>query len=409
MASGALFLIIVIVLIGSLANAPLRQEMPAGARAGNQEKVWPVRVADPMISDVWLKRTLFGRVIAPREHDLSFQTAGCIEERDQRIKVGGIVGQGMLIAELTTEALEIDLSSAEATLAALVAERDAIDVRKRSVRELSVLARQSHRVETRDLERKKSLSSEAITLSLLDESLQSVLQTQSQIVELENELQELDADMAAQAERINSARRDVAARRLQIEQASLRSPVDGVVKEVLQGEGACVGAAEPIVTLLDTSYLEIRLDVLPASFHGAGLTGRVVDVATVDADVPMTTEAAITRQAPDPAPETGLTTVFARFDQESFRPLPGQVLQAELNVKMLNGVLTLPASGVYDGDTIFSVGDDDRLNPHQVEIVDRDGGQVFLRTTDDLADPVVVTRIDTIMPGTKVHVLPGQK
>ena len=83
---------------------------------------------------------------------------------------------------------------------------------------------------------------------------------------------------------------------------------------------------------------------------------------------------------------------------------PGAFIEVEMPDRLYQNVVELPASALFDGNTVYVV-EDERLRPKTVELVAAYGQEVLIHADLEDGQPVVTSRLAEIAPGLKVKVV----
>ena len=91
---------------------------------------------------------------------------------------------------------------------------------------------------------------------------------------------------------------------------------------------------------------------------------------------------------------------------ERMSPLPsGLFVEAEIAGRELAGVFVLPAAAVRDGDTVYVVDAEDRLQGRSVEVVRRDRERAVVRKGLEPGERVVVSPLRAVSDGMRLRVV----
>ena len=97
--------------------------------------------------------------------------------------------------------------------------------------------------------------------------------------------------------------------------------------------------------------------------------------------------------------------LFASLDQGARGFKPGDFVTVKINEPQLSGVIKLPAAAVDAAQTVLVIGDDDRLQQQQIEVLSHQGNDVIVRAAPILGREVVLARSPLLGVGIKVNVL----
>lgn len=293
-----------------------------------REAVSPrVRVAAVALHDLQPVATVSGRLEPARKTALHFELSGQIDARP--VEPGQAVQQGELLLSLAAGDFVDALAEAEAQLAQETRniERD---------RELLKLSQRNYALTQGELARLTKLGADSlVSESRLDE-------TRIRLIQLEAEAAQLKASVASAGSRLalREAARNRAARNL--ERTRLPAPFTGTVNAVAVQRGDYVTPNQTVVDLIDSSmldlYLEVRGDVVHALEQGQAVEVRVNGKRLQGKVVALQVD-------PDPVTFTHAVRVRVLGDQAR----PGQVAEATLPLQPQRQVTAVPATAVlYD-------------------------------------------------------------
>jgi len=173
--------------------------------------------------------------------------------------------------------------------------------------------------------------------------------------------------------------------------------------------GQTLNTTDVIARLIDDQQLEISFQLASSDFGRlwqSGLIGRKISGRWTLGDIAFDLPATIARVVPTIDPASGGVAVFATIDdQHRDIPLrPGAFIEVEMEDRLYQDVVELPASALFDRDKVYVV-EDDRLKEMKVDLVAARGDRVLIET--DIAEgvEVVISRLAEIGPGLKVEVV----
>lgn len=333
--------------------------------------------------------TVTGTLAAEEQVTLSFKVTGRVE--DLRVDLGSVVRRGDVIGRLTPTDFELRLRQAEAALQQARArlgldasgdEDDRIDVEQTAIvrqarAAMNEARRQRERVATfvtRGISAKADLEAADAALEIADGRHQDALE-------------EVRNRQAVLAQR----RSELAIARQQVDDATLRSPIDGVIRERLVFAGEYRAAGTPIVTVVRQHPLRLQLAV-PERASAQVRVGQPVHV-TVEGDSTVH-EGRVARVSPSIAEGTRTLPIEAEIPNPEGRLRPGTFAKADI-VTANDAAIVVPA----DALVMFA-------GIEKVLIVD--GGQARerrVRTGLRQGDRVEI--VEGVAPGDVVILTPG--
>jgi RND family efflux transporter MFP subunit len=365
---------------GDESAAASRASAPAAAAA-----VQVVRLQlEPLASSV----TVSGTLAAEEQVTLSFKVTGRVQ--DLKVDLGSIVRRGDIIARLSPTDFELRLNQADAALQQARArlgldpdgESDTVDpdqtaLVRQARASLAEARRQRERIATfvqRGISAKADLETADAALEIAEGRHQDALE-------------EVRNRQAVLLQR----RSEVALARQQLDDTSLRSPIDGVVRERLVFAGEYRAAGTPIATVVRQHPLRLQLAV-PERASAALRVGQRVQL-TIEGD-PTAHEGRISRVSPSIAEGTRTLPVEAEIPNAEGRLRPGTFAKADI-VTAEHSALVVPQSALVVFAGVEKV------------LVVRDGKahEQRVRTGLRLADRVEL--LDGVKPGDVVIVSPG--
>lgn len=268
--------------------------------------------------------TVSGTLAAEEQVTLSFKVTGRVEEL--RVDLGSTVRKDEPIARLTPTDFELRLRQAEAALQQARArlgldaagETDAVDLEQTSVvrqarAALTEARRQRERVATfveRGISAKADLEAADAALEIAEgrhqDSLEEVRNRQAVLLQRRSEL---------------------ALARQQVDDATLRSPIDGVIRERMVFAGEYRAAGTPIVTIVRQHPLRLQLAV-PERSATSLQVGQLVRV-TVEGDA-TAYEGRVSRVSPSIEEGTRTLPIEAEVPNQAGRLRPGTFAKAEI-------------------------------------------------------------------------------
>lgn len=329
--------------------------------------------------------TVSGTLAAEEQVTLSFKVTGRVETL--RVDLGSTVRKGDVIASLTPTDFDLRLRQADAALQQARArlgldpsgESDAIDpdqtaIVRQARAALTEARRQRERVATfveRGISAKADLEAADAAQEIADSRHQDALE-------------EVRNRQAVLAQR----RSELAIAQQQINDAQLRAPIDGVVRERMVFAGEYRAAGTPIVTVVKQNPLRLQLAV-PERSSVALRAGQRVRV-TVEGDSAMH-EGKVIRVSPAIAEGTRTLPVEAEIPNPEGRLRPGTFAKAEI-VTSEARALMVPQSAlvVFAGVEKILVVKDGKVHEQRVRTGARVGGRVEVVDGATAGDMVII-------------------
>ena len=341
------------------------------------------QTSEPDVSIVTVKpqpralvRELPGRVAPTRVSDVRPRISGIVVER--MFSQGSEVKAGDPLYRIDPRPFEVEVQSSEAALAKAVA---AFDQASQQARRISVLT------------------------------------SQRATSEAENE-KAIGAMRQAEAE-VEGRKADVARARLNLNYATVRAPIDGVVGAALVSEGALAVQNETnlaTIQQLDPIYADFtqsvtELNHLRRAFESGELDRIAPDAARVrlvldDGAVYPSAGKLLFSEAKVDA-HTGQVTLRGEFPNPKRELLPGMYVRVLIEQGIDADAIAVPQQAVQrnggGGSEVFVVKDDDRVAVQAVRTGSVQDGQWFVTEGLKAGDKVVVEGFQKFAAGDKVR------
>jgi RND family efflux transporter MFP subunit len=321
----------------------------------------------------------------PRPEDIAIARANVVSAQDRLDK---------LINPPATEveALRVQVANAEATLKQAQSNYDRIafepDAGRRPEAVALEQATNNYNAAVANLRNKTNPPQQDI-----DVSRQAVTTAEEQ---LKKALQPAtEADLNAQRGTITSAAAGVETAQINVSEATIRSPIDGIVADRPQPVGATTSTQQAILTLISKD-VEVALPVeetrLPDLQVG---TPAVINVAAYPGqDIP----GMVTSIAPTVDQRSRTVAVRVEPADQNGQLKPGMFAQVRLNTADRQNVVTVPKEAVVqrDGRNVVFTVQNGRARQTPVEIGVSDDRNVEIRSGLDQGIPVIITGLNTI-------------
>jgi len=404
-----LLLPIILIAVSLVGASYLRATKPAVDPSPEVERVWTVRATAVDHQDHQPTLRLYGELVAGRDVTIRPDVAGKVIEASSKLFDGGRFEQGETILKIdpfdyraAIDELKAQQREAKARQAELVANK--------AMEEMTLeLDQEQLALVGRDVERYQRLSdNRTASEKAFDEAKIALSQQTGTVQQRRQSVIMLDARMDQQEAAI--ARLDVALRRAErdLQKTEIKAPFSGFITDVDAQIGKQLSKSDSIARLIDDRKLEISFQLADADFGRLwqnGLIGREITGRWRLGETAFNLTGEVARVVATIDSRSGGVTVYAGITGDlSGIPLrPGAFIEVEMQDKLYENVVALPASALFAGDTVYVV-EDDRLRPETVALVATDGGDILIDA--DLADgvPIVTSRLAGIAPGLKVKV-----
>jgi RND family efflux transporter MFP subunit len=368
----------------------------AAASCGGSSAAAPRPAASPdppVVSVIRVDRTpldrsvsITGTLAAEEQVMLSLKVTGRLEE--MLVDLGSPVRRGQPIARLTPTDFELRLRQAEAALQQGRArlgldpdgEDDSIEIEKTAVVRQAKAALEEAR---RQRDRYATFVQRGISARADLESAEAQLQIADG--RYQDALEEVRNRQAILAQR----RSELAIARQQLEDATLRSPIDGIVRERHAFAGEFRAAGTPVVTVVRQHPLRLQLSVPERAAANVRL-GQNVHV-TVEGDSTVY-EGRVARLSPAITEGNRTLPIEAEVPNEAGRLRPGMFARAEIvTAESLTIVVPQSSLVVFAGVEKLLVAKDGKAHEQRVRTGRRIGDRVEILDGVSLGDMVITT------------------
>jgi len=317
-----------------------------------------------------------------------------LEDRDLRgaaLDSQGSLTQAQAAYTAATQAtIPEDLQKADLDVAQAKAN---LDVSKRTAEERKLLLEQGA-ISRRDVETAAAAAVQA--QAAYDTSVKRLANTRKTLQKTNTE--------AAQAQ-VTSAQGKLESAEAQVNYASLRSPIDGVVTDRPLFPGDTAAAGTPVITIMDTTSLLAKLHVSQAAAQQLALGGIAELTIPGETELQPATISLIS-----PALDPGSTTVeiWLKLPNPQGRYKVGTPVQAVIKGRPISDAVQLPVSAILpadDGSTnVLVVGSDGTAHKRVVKLGLRTTEKVRILSGVTTADLVITEGGYGLDSGTKVKV-----
>ena len=335
------------------------------------EELPPLRVVVVEVKqqDLVPSESLTGRLQPIKTAQLKFEVQGRVRQRLVEPGLSVEVNQPLLV--LDDDDLRDQFTQAESQYQI---EEAGI---KRDQRMLK-LAKDNLALQKAEVERFEQLNNDSlISASQLDAARQQMLSLDSQVSDLQYKVTTSKARLS-----LKKSERDVAERNLN--RATLKAPFTGFVNEVNVQVGDLITATEVVATIVDTSSLDLHLDV----------RGKVANALILGQDIVVhvgskTIDGKLIALQPDPDASTNTHALRIRLPGENIKS--GMLASAELPLLTQQDAITIPVSAVATnaGENHVFIFQDGRLKRISVEIKQRVGAQYIILSGLNPGDLIV--------------------
>ncbi|SLN21858.1 efflux RND transporter periplasmic adaptor subunit [Roseisalinus antarcticus] len=388
--------------------------MNAEPRAFPQrERVIAVNVVDFTPESIIPELDVFGELRSQRTLDLRASVGGTVVSVADNFVEGGTVAADEVLLRVDPTDAQSALARAQADLQDGLAEvRDAERALNLAEDELAA-AEDQVTLRTQALERQRDLAGRGVvTAAALEDAELAASAARAAVLSRRQSVAQAEA-------RIDSAQTELSRIRIDLDEAErtlgdteIRAAFAGTLSGVSVIEGGRITSNELLAQLIDPSRLEVAFRVSTSQYarllDAEGALRQSPVTVTLDVSgVDLTARGVLSRESAGVAEGQTGRLLFARLDAApAFRP--GDFVTVTIAEPALERVARLPATAVAADGTVLVVGEGERLELAQVELLRRQGDDVIVRGTDLGGSMVVAERSPLLGAGIKVRpILPG--
>jgi biotin carboxyl carrier protein len=349
-----------------------------------RERVFTVNVRTAIAEDVTPILETFGEVQSRRLLELRASGGGEIIEIADGFEDGGVVRAGQVLVRLDPADMQSVMDRADSDIADAEAEgRDAARALELARDEL-IAAEDQAELRTRAFERQQDLGKRGVGTAIATETAELAASAARQAVLSRRQaaiLAEARIDQAATA--LTRAKIAYAESERRMDDTTITAPFDGTLTATNVVVGRLVSGNERLAELIDPNDLEVSFRVSTAQYarlldaNGdivrADITA-ILDVVGVD----LTATGKITRASAGAGEGATGRLVFAGLTKSAgFKT--GDFVTVQVREPLLENVVRLPSAAVDSQGQVLVLGEDNRLEAANVEILRRQGDSVLVR------------------------------
>jgi RND family efflux transporter MFP subunit len=230
----------------------------------------------------------------------------------------------------------------------------------------------------------------------------------SPVASRESFVRAAEANVQAQQGAVESAK-------LNLSRTQIAAPFDATVVSENVEQGQVVSAQSQLARLIATEELRVQVSVPVGDlgmfeFPSQDAAGaKAVVRQQLPRSKPIERVGEVTRLVRELDQSTRrarvLVTIKNPFDPALGLPLlPGAHVEVEITGRELPNVVVIERSAVYEGDNVWIVNEDDKLDTKKIEIVWSDRENVYVKPTFTPGERVVTTLMSTPVKGLSVRV-----
>ena len=332
-----------------------------------------VKVASASFETIQLTTITHGTVLPRTESDLVPEVSGRVIGISSAMVSGGFFREGDILFEI--EPLDYEVAVEQAIAALASARSELANASKTHERQLDLAKRQST--------------------------------SQSQKDDALNRLRFAQANLRETRARLSKANRDLL-------RTKITAPYDGRVRNEKVDIGQFVTRGVSVASLYATDIAEVRLPLHDEELAHLNipLAGTLIDpnqpkviLRAVFAGEQHTWKGRIVRTEGELDPQTRMINVVAQvaspYEQEGNKPplAVGLFVEAEIIGRIVNGIIVLPRSAIQANSQVYVVGNDNRLQFRDVEILRTVGEEVYVSDGIQAGETLCLSKLNNAVRG----------
>jgi len=228
--------------------------------------------------------------------------------------------------------------------------------------------------------------------------------------------------LAAAEAAVDAAQAQLAQARLDLERTFLRAPFDGRVEETLVDLGQYLAPSTQVASVFDASIARLRLPLtesqtalLDLPFAGGRQDNRPpVSLSASVMGERHNWEGRIERTEASLDTQTRMYYAVAEvpepfnLERHSAPLMMGLFVNAEIEGKLLEDVVALPSSAIFQRNLLYSLDGEQRVQRKQVRVLKVEGERTWVQGELSAGERIIVDRQGYVSPGVKVRLADDQ-
>ncbi len=368
----------------------------------------------------------YGTARAMNSADVAAQVSARVIERAQEIEPGARVRAGDVLVRLDPVDFQQRVEGLRSLIASWDAQLAALAVDERRLTDQLELMQDEIRLEERELERIVSAVEQRGANALEIERRQGVLnRRRRELSVMQQQVESIPPKREQLRAMVGNERANLRLAEENLERATVKAPIAGVLQEVFVERGELLRVGDPIARIVDLTRIEVplRLPVSAAERLAAGDRTELWADSPGTGGEPARWTGTIVRIAPESDAASRTITAFVEVVQEEGQRgllLPGQFVVGQVTTAGAESRIAVPRNAV-NGDRIMVVENGSKgtraraatvrvLYHTRRSIPEVDPQETEWAVLEEGPEPgslVITTNLDDLREGTPVRVEPG--
>ena len=194
-----------------------------------------------------------------------------------------------------------------------------------------------------------------------------------------------------------------------LKDASVTSPIDGVVTGISIEAGGLASNAQPAMNIVDMNRVYVNVDVVEGLINQLGKDQGVMVTIPAISDEPF--HALIDNVVPVPNARTQLYPIRIYLDNSEGAIKPGMFANVELALDVKEDVIAVPSQAIIfkDGLNVVYIVEDDKAVEKEVELGLDTGSEVEIKKGIKVKDKIIIKGQNYLANGGDVKVVGGSE
>ncbi len=373
----------------------------------SRERVFAVNVVPIEIGAIAPTLSAFGEVQSRRTLELRAASGGALSDLDEEFVEGGKVIAGQLLARVDPTTAQATLERAESDLLDAQAEQREADRAILLARDELEAAQEQVTLREKALRRQEDLLTRNVGTAAAVESAELALSSAKQsVLNQRQALATAEARIDQAATRLRRTEIALSEAKMGLKDTEIRAEFEGTLSDVTVVAGRLVSPNEKLAQLVDATSLEVAFRVSTQQYarlldDQGQLLDAPVDVSLEVFGTDITTPGRLSREGASVGDGQTGRLLFAELE----KPVglkPGDFVTVAITEPELRGVARIPATAINAAAQVLAVGEDERLEVVDVQLLRRQGDEVLIRSRALAGRVIVAERTPVLGAGIKV-------